>query len=212
METRSGRKERNSEIISLTEAEINSRIADTVIAHEIALTNAGRLITAPGGGNAPTSSMYQYINDSFKGYLNTGDKIGLILFNKAIEPLKDENKFTFNQYKAVNLLFEKKTQSEKFKWGKTINSVQVIPNDLTSSINNSDIQSLLIYPNMIPLDSVRIATAVCWGTYDMNVSPHAKIPTKLLANYLDPANDLNDLKLLYERVRRTMIAKKILEC
>ena len=103
-----------------------------------------------------------------------------------------------------------KTQSEKFKWGKTVNSVQVIPNDLTTSINNSDIQSLLIQPNMIPLDSVRIAAAECWGTYDMNTSPRAKIPTKLLANDLDPANDINDLKLFYERVRRTMIAKAIL--
>ena len=98
------------------------------------------------------------------------------LFNKATEPLKKENKFTFNQDKAVNLLFEMKTQSEKFKWGKTTNSVRVIPNDLTTSINNSDIQSLLIQSNMIPLDSVRIAAAVCWGTYEMNITPHAQVP------------------------------------
>ena len=103
-----------------------------------------------------------------------------------------------------------KTKSEKFKWGKTINSVQVVSNDLTTSISNLDIQSLLIQPNMIPLDSVRITAAECWGTYDMNPSPRVKIPTKLLANDLDPANDTNDLKLLYERVQRTMIAKAIL--
>ena len=125
--------------MSLTEAEINDRIADAITAHEIALTNAGRLITTPGGGNVPTSSMCQYVNDPYKGHFNPGDKIGSILFNKTTEPLKDENKFTLNQDQAVTLLFEMKTQSEKFKWGRTINSVQVIPNDLTTSINSSDI-------------------------------------------------------------------------
>ena len=97
----------------LTEAEINDRIADAITAHKIALTNAGRLITAPGGENVSTSSMCQYVNDPYKGHFNPGDKIGSILFNKATEPLKDKNKFTFNQDKAVNLLFEMKTQSEK---------------------------------------------------------------------------------------------------
>ena len=63
---------------------------------------------------------------------------------------------------------------------------------------------------MIPLDSVIIDPSEYWGTYEIHISTRAKIPTKLLANDLDPANDTNDLKLFYERVRRTMIAKAIL--
>ena len=132
------------------------------------------------------------------------------MFNRATEALKDADKFTFNQDKAVNLLAEMKTQSEKYKWGKQINSVQVIPSDLTTAIDRTHVQSLLIQPNMIPLDSVRMAAAACWGTYDLTATPRVAIPTALNAKVLDPASSPSDLKLFYERVRRTMIAKAIL--
>ena len=103
-----------------------------------------------------------------------------------------------------------KSQSEKFKWGKHINSVQVFPADSTEAVDKKNVKSLLIQPNLIPLTTVRMHAAACWGTYDLAATTRAAIPTVQQAVDLDPAAKPADLKLLYERTRRTMIAKAIL--
>ena len=143
----------------MTADEIKALIADAIIAHEGTLTLAGRLVSAAATGGPPPIAPVptvscKFVTDPYKGNFNPAERRGAALFNKATDPLKDTDTFTFNQDKAVNLLAEMKTQSEKFKWGKQVNSVQVILKELSTSIDTANLQSLLIKPNMIPLDSV----------------------------------------------------------
>ena len=124
--------------------------------------------------------------------------------------MKDADKFNFNQEKAVHLLAEMKTQSEKIKWGRHINSIQIAPSDKTIVLDPTNKKSLLIQPNLVPLESVQMAAAACWGTYDMEAVPRAPLPDDLVANILDPAAVPAAKVRFYERVRRTMIANTIL--
>ena len=205
----------------VSQAEVEALIAAALNAHEATLTASGRLLPveppggrlpAPAPAPAPTTGVLlcQYVTDPYKGDFCPGEKGGAILFNKATEELKESEKFTFNQDKAINLLAEMKSQSERFKWGKHINSVQVFPEDLNEAVDKNNIKSLLIQPNLIPLTTVRMHAAACWGTYNLTATTRAAIPTSQKAVDLDPATKPADLKLFYERTRRTMIAKAIL--
>ena len=81
------------------------------------------------------------------------------MYNKATEDLKDSDKFTFTQEKASNLVAKMKSHSEKFKWRQHINSIQVFPTDLAEAIDPDNVQSLLLQPNLILIDSVRMHAA-----------------------------------------------------
>ena len=194
----------------VTQAEVQALIADALRAQEIALTTSGRLLPVPPPGSRPPAPapapaptpgvlLCQYETDPYKGDFCPGEKEGAILFNKAIEELKESEKFTFNQDKAINLLAEMKSQSERFKWGKHINSVQVFPDDSTEAVDKNNIKSLLIQPNLIPLTTVRMHAAACWGTYNLTATTRAAIPTLQKAVDLDPATKPADLKLFYEK-------------
>ena len=106
--------------MALTADEVKACIVDASIAHEATLTLTGRLVPAVVAGGPPSVApislvLCKCVTDPYKGNFNPADKGGTILVNKATDPLKDTDKFTFNQDKAVNLLAEMKTQSEKIK-------------------------------------------------------------------------------------------------
>ena len=73
--------------------------------------------------------------------------------------MQETAQFTFSQEKAATLLQYFKRQSQRFFWGQTVNKVQVFPSEKTTIIDISNKQSLLIQPNLIPLDSVRMLAA-----------------------------------------------------
>ena len=53
--------------------------------------------------------------------------------------------------------------------------------------------------------------AACWGTYITTATPRPSLPSTLTVLDLDPDTVVSDRTLFYEQVRRTMIAKSILD-
>ena len=81
-----------------------------------------------------------------------------------------------------------KRQSQRFFWGQTVNKVQVFPSEKTTIIDISNKQSLLIQPNLIPLDSVRMLAAEYWGNYNSSTLPRLSLPSTLTIKELDPSS------------------------
>ena len=91
-----------------------------------------------------------------------------------------------------------------------MNKVQVFRSEKTTIVDLSSKQSLLIQPNLIPLDSVRILAAECWGNYNSLTLPRLSLPSTLTIKELDPSSIPADKTLFFERVRRTLVAKSIM--
>ena len=92
----------------------------------------------------PKSTNSQFVTDLYKSDFNPGDRHGASLYNKATETLKEADQLTFPQDKAANLLQHLKRQSQTFFWGKTVNMVQVFPEDNSEITDPDNKQSLLL--------------------------------------------------------------------
>ena len=79
--------------------------------------------------------------------------------------------------------------------------VQVFPEDNSETTDPDNKQSLLIQPNLIPLSSVRMEAAACWGTYSSTTITRSNLPKTLKVLDLDPDTVISDRALFYERVR-----------
>ena len=163
-------------IPNLTAEVIETMIASALATQEATWSANGRLL--PVGRNinienvaptsvaetSPKSVTFQFVIDPYKSDFNPGDRHGASIYNTATETLKESDQFTFSQDKAANLLQHLKRQSQTYFWGKTANMVQVFPEDTSENPDPDNKQSLLIQPNLIPLSSVRMEAAACWGT------------------------------------------------
>ena len=91
------------------------------------------------------------------------------------------------------------SDARKFGWGSLIN---IIPFDALG-----DTHLILRNFTEVQLDEVKKQARITWG--DSTVNFGDDLPTNLVCEEIDPADNTSHLKRFYRRVRAEMIAKRI---
>ena len=142
----------------------------------------------------------QFVDDPFKGNINSGTADGAKLYLKATASISEDDKFEINITSAQKFVDMVTKDANTFGWGSL---VRAIPSNGAGETKN-----ILIDHQDITFDMIKKQAYQTWGNYTADFDTPVPVEQDLQA--LNPAANADQRDPCYQRVSSRMIAKRII--